>query len=398
MTFIRQGDRISKLIIALETIMVKTKTHEIKPLNPRDADAKYFGPEPEFNSDNINKLNLGEALTWYHHFYDKKDAKEFIAQYLDFTGKIAEAKALRRVSDSNVTTTYGFVARCVLRGYNDENTINKLSSEIERLLTEDKEEVVAEEVTTTVVIKPNIQERMREKALEAGGELEGQWDEYILGGCKKESNINPVSVLTQHNVLPQHINILTSAWQRKLDEYTELQIGKDEQLNEAYSYLGKVQVRNIIGVIEKVISDLNSYVNIKKAGRKPRAKKPVPVEKIVRSLKYLKTFKLDKLELVSVPPTKLHNCSEAWVYDTKKRKLHHYVADDYAKSLTVKGNSVLGFCTKQSEVKTLRKPETQIKEVMGSKPAARKYFKDIKAVSVTPNGRFNADMIILKAF
>ena len=58
--------------------MVKTKTHEIKPLNPRDADAKYFGPEPEFNSDNINKLNLGEALTWYHHFYDKKDAKEFI--------------------------------------------------------------------------------------------------------------------------------------------------------------------------------------------------------------------------------------------------------------------------------------------------------------------------------
>ena len=102
--------------------------------------------------------------------------------------------------------------------------------------------------------------------------------------------------------------------------------------------------------------------------------------------------------MVSVPPTKLHNCSEAWVYDTKKRKLHHYVADDYAKSLTVKGNSVLGFCTKQSEVKTLRKPEIQIKEVMGSTPAARQFFKDIKAVSVTPNGRFNADMIILKAF
>jgi hypothetical protein len=398
LTFTRQGDRISKLIIALETIMVKTKTHEIKPLNPRDADSKYFGPEPEFNSGNTNKLNLGEALTWYHHFYDKKDAKEFIAQYLDFTGKTTEAKALRRVSDSKVSTTYGFVARCVLRGYNDENTINKLSSEIGRLLTGEKEEPEVEEVTTSVVIKPNIQERMREKALEAGGELEGQWDEYILGGCKKESNINPVSVLTQHNVLPQHINILTSSWQRKLDEYTELQAGKDEQLNEAYSHMGKVQIRNIIGVIEKVISDLNSYVNLKKAGRKPRAKKPVPVEKIVRSLKYLKTYKLDKLELVSVPPTKLHGCAEAWVYDTKKRKLHHYVADDYAKSLSVKGNSVIGFCTKNSEVKTLRKPETQIKEVMGSKPAARKYFKDIKTVSVSPNGRFNADMIILKAF
>jgi hypothetical protein len=147
-----------------------------------------------------------------------------------------------------------------------------------------------------------------------------------------------------------------------------------------------------------VIGELNSYINIKKNGRKPRLKKPVPVEKLVRKLKYLKEFKLEKLELVSVPPTKLHNCSEAWVYDTKKRKLHHYVADEYAKSLSVKGNTVIGFCTKNSEVKTLRKPEVQIKEVMGSKPAARKFFDSIKAVSTTPNGRFNEGMIILRAF
>jgi len=35
---------------------------------------------------------------------------------------------------------------------------------------------------------------------------------------------------------------------------------------------------------------------------------------------------------------------------------------------------------------------------MGGKPAARKFFKDIKAVATTPKGRFNEDMIILKAF
>jgi hypothetical protein len=377
--------------------MVKTKTYEIKPLNPRDTDAKYFGPEPEFKSDELNSNTLGRALTWYHHFYDKKDAKEFIAQYLDYTGKTTESKAFRRVPDSKILTTYGFVARCILRGYSEESAINKLMTEVDRLLNDNKQEPVVEE-DISVAAKPNIQERMREKALEAGGELEGQWDDYIKDGCKKESNINPVSVLTQNNILPQHINLLTSAWQNKLDEYLELQAGKDAQLNEAYSRFGKVQVRNMIGVIEKVIADLNSYVNIKKAGRKPRAKKPVPVEKIVRSLKYLKTFKLEKLELVSVPPTKLHGCAEAWVYDTKKRKLIHFVADEYGRSLSVKGNSVIGFCTKNSETKTLRKPEVQIKEVMGSKPAARKYFKDIKAVATTPNGRFNENMIILKAF
>ena len=35
---------------------------------------------------------------------------------------------------------------------------------------------------------------------------------------------------------------------------------------------------------------------------------------------------------------------------------------------------------------------------MGSKPAARKFFDDIKAVGVQPKGRFNDQMIILKAF
>ena len=148
------------------------------------------------------------------------------------------------------------------------------------------------------------------------------------------------------------------------------------------------------------MSDLNSYISVKKASKAPRKKKAVPVEKIVAKLKYLKEFKdaVSKLDLVSVHPTKLHGASEAWVYDTAKRKLHHYIADEYSKSFTVKGNTILGFDTNASEVKTLRKPSEQIKEVMGSKPAARKFFKDIKAVATTPNGRFNENMIILKAF
>lgn len=59
---------------------------------------------------------------------------------------------------------------------------------------------------------------------------------------------------------------------------------------------------------------------------------------------------------------------------------------------------MIGFCTKESQIKTLRKPEEQIKQIMGSKPAARKFFDSIKAVSTAPNGRFNANMIILRAF
>ncbi len=210
----------------------------------------------------------------------------------------------------------------------------------------------------------------------------------------------PIDILAKHNILPQHIPIILDVWKKELNEWYEVQEGKDPQLVEGYSQFGKVQVKNMIKAIEQVISDLNSYISIKKASKTPRKRKPVPVEKIVSKLKYLKEFKdaAAKLDLVSVHPTKLHGASEAWVYDTAKRKLHHYIADQYSQTFTVKGNTIIGFDTGKSEIKTLRKPGEQLKEIMGSKPAARKFFEGIKATATVPNGRFNENMLILKAF
>jgi hypothetical protein len=377
--------------------MSKSKS-VIKELHTRDPDAKYIGPEPKFDAEAVSTTwDLAKAFGWYNHFYDKKDAREFIAQYLEVAGKQQLSKTVRRVNERHVKPTYGWLARCISRGsVVDNDTLSKLQTEIDRLVALTMPDDNIEE-QVVVSNRPNVQEIMRERTLNLGGELEGLWDDYLKKGAGKDG-IKAIDVLSQSNILPQHVPILIDAWQTKLDEYNEVMSGKDEQLNEAYERFGKIQLRNIISTIETVIADLNAYVGMKKAGKKPRAKKPVPVEKVVRRLKYLKTFKLEKLELTSISPTKLHGCSEAWVYDTKKRKLHHYVADEYGKSIGVKGNTVIGFCTKESQIKTLRKPEEQIKQIMGSKPAARKFFDSIKAVSTAPNGRFNANMIILRAF
>ena len=248
----------------------------------------------------------------------------------------------------------------------------------------------------------NIQEVMREKADEALSDVEALFDEFIDAGCPKDFSVDKkvVGALSARNVLPQHMASAIKRYQRLLDEYLEVQGGKCEQLNEGYSNYNKMQIRYTIKFIEDVIAEMNGYISLKQAAKKPRAKKAVPVEKIVGKLKYCKNFKDDalKIELVGLSPVKLHESTEAWVYDTKKRKMHHYVADSYSKCLMVKGNTVIGFDKKESGMKTLRKPAEQIKALMGSKPAARKYFKEIKAVEAVPNGRFNTDMIILKAF
>lgn len=376
---------------------------QVKTLNPRDPDIEYLGPEPMFAvqpDEDRRRVALMRSFTWYGRFYGKKDAKEFLSQYLDLRNRPQEAKIMRRIDEKECINTLAWLARMELRGLElSETESDTLQNEIKRLLeTVNKPQVI--EAVVEAPTRPNIQDILKDKAREAGGELEGLFDEYITSGAGSKHTLRPIDEVAKKNVMPQHISLLTDVWKKKLNEIEEVLKGTDAQLVQGYSHLTKTQLKNVVKFIELVIGDLNSYISVKKAAKAPRARKAVSVEKQVAKLKYLKTFKdtASKLDLMSISPIKLHGSSEAWVYDTAKRKLHHYIADDYSKTFTIKGSTLLGFDSAQSEVKTLRKPAEQIKEVMGSKPAARKYFKDIKAVSTTPNGRFNEAMIILKAF
>lgn len=386
-----------------------TEDHsQVKALAPKDPDTKYMGDEPLFliQPDNeYRKVALAKSLTWYNRFYGKKDAKELLCQFLELSNRDKEAKLLRKANENDFVNSYSWLARMKLRGLElneQENLV--VENQISRLINLVKTPEVKHSNTSlqkpTVEVKvnkPNIQDILREKTRDAAGELEGMFDEYIKEG---KTLTKVMDVLSKNNVMPQHISFINEIWKRKQTEFTAIVDGKDKDIAEAYSYLGKVKLKNTIKFIDQVLSDLNSYVSIKKVNKTPRKRKVVPVEKLVAKLQYLKAFKdaANKLDLVSVHPTKLHGSSEAWVYDTSKRKLHHYIADEYSKTFTVKGNTILGFDANKSEVKTLRKPGEQIKEIMGSKPAARKYFENIKAVASKPNGRFNKNLIILKAF
>lgn len=387
----------------------------IKALNPKDGDTKYVGEEPFFAvqpDSEFRNSALARAFSWYTRFYVRKDAKDLMIQYLELNDRKADAKVLAKAPESEILTTYGWLARMTLRGLQlTEHEEMSLQNELTRLMncvhmpeTVFKSALtpqdVEEEKEKEPVNRPNVQEIMREKAREATGEIIGLFDDFIQAGLKGSLPGKPIDILAKYNILPQHIPIILDVWKKELNEWYEVQEGKDPQLVEGYSQFGKVQVKNMIKAIEQVISDLNSYISIKKASKTPRKRKPVPVEKIVSKLKYMKEFKdpAAKIDLISVHPTKLHGSSEAWVYDTAKRKLHHYIADQYSQTFTVKGNTIIGFDTGKSEIKTLRKPGEQLKEIMGSKPAARKFFEGIKATAAVPNGRFNENMIILRCF
>jgi hypothetical protein len=199
------------------------------------------------------------------------------------------------------------------------------------------------------------------------------------------------------NVAPQLTHMIKDKWAKKLVEFEDAVEGKDPDLVKAYDFLTKTQLKACVKFCELVLSDCGSYVQIKKVERKPRKVKAVPPEKKAAKFKIMATF--PELKLTSLPAAQLVDKTEAWLYDTKKRKLIHLVADEYAKVFTVKNNSVIGFSTVETVQKTLRKPAEQIKQITSiGKPAARKFFKDIKATEVGWNARGTENLMVLRVW
>lgn len=381
------------------------KTAALKPLkalNPRTPDTKYTGNEPEWrtqpDSENRNS-RLGTAFHWYGYHYGKKEVKEFIIDWLARNDRQREAKEFARVPESTVTNVYGWLARMSLMGLElTEHEQLKLDAQITAHIKSVRAvKEVVEKVDEPVAPKITIQDRLREKMTEAAGEIEGMYDELIASGAKMSADYKPMALLRGMNVAPQMVGTVADLWRQRLDELQEAIAGKDPQLVEGYGNFSKIQLRNLMKFCEQVIADCGNYVQIKKVERKPRAKKSVSPEKLASKFKFLKDFA--ELKLTSESPAKLVGASEAYLYDTKKRKLVHVIADQHVGTFTVKGSSIVGFDTANSQQKTLRKPAEQLKALLGSgKPAARKFFKDIKATEIRFNGRGNENLIILKAY
>lgn len=389
-------------------ITARSANTSVKDLIPRDADMKYYGIEPNFSEAQPDadkrSLVINQSYNWYSHFYTYKDAKEMLVRYLEDQKTSKDTlKDVRRASDNKMNPSAGWLSRMALRGLIlDEQQTAHIEKTVQKLVNSVKE-VQEEKAELKVGTKVNVQEIMRDRASDTAGELDAIYDEFAAAKYPKEFPGLDKRVTQEFqslNILPQHVPNIVKRWERQKNECEELIAGKDEQLNEAYAHVSKTQQKNMLKFINQMIDAINGYVSFKQATRQAKPRKAVPVEKTVAKLKYLKTFKdvTQKLDLVSVSPVKLHNSTEAWVYDTKKRRLYHYVADTYSNCLIVKGNTILGFDKKESGSKMLRRPTEQIAGVSGSKPVARKYFEAIKAVSAVPNGRFNADMIILRAF
>mgnify|MGYP003663104610 CR=1 FL=1 len=266
--------------------------------------------------------------------------------------------------------------------------------------------------TKPVTPRKTIQENMRDKTMDIEGAVHELIDQFTNANCKDPDKYSLMKLLRDEGCPPQTIDIIADPLKAQLGEINELMsppskkelatMSEQEQdmvtqLEEGYSHFGKLQIRALQKFLERAVADCASYVQVKKADRQPRPTKQKTPAQLIRKFKYLRKF--EELDLTSVSPEKMVNGTEAWLYNTKTRKLIYVIADEVIKTYSIKSNSVIGFDPNKSVQKTLRKPAEQIKELMkGGKPNNRKQFANIKATEIKYNGRGNEHVVILKAW
>jgi len=356
-----------------------------KRMSQDELEKVVTGGEPNFSDKVISKLEMTQVTNWYSNNRDAKDAQKYITDYfkknkLKLNTKLAEVQA----------NTVGWVFRLVNRGaILQKNDKEWFDARVKFLTdTETKKSVAVTETKSNVI---SIQDRVKQKAQEIAGEIDYSIDELISSHFKTVRS--PLAIM-QDKVKAAHAKYIVEIYKKEREEIQEVLDTDDEQLIEGYTKFSKLQLRKLLSYYDQIINDAIKLAGDSKQSRKPRKRKTKTPDQLVAKIKILTECKEFKLK--SEDAKKIIGSTQVWVFNVKTRKLGVYHADD-ASGLTVNGSTIQNYNERKSVMKTLRKPESILPEIVkGGKVYLRNVMDDIKAKEKNLTGRLNGDTILVK--
>jgi hypothetical protein len=364
-------------------------------INP-GADAKAFGNEPSWtNQSEIENLRSAEirALNWYNYFCDNKQAKTFVVEYMASIDRPKEEISLVASSDAHIPSQLGWVARMMCMGYEPSESFKNFFVREFKLAVEKakKNKKAKAPVVASTVPVLSIQDRIREKASEEVGEIEGLVDDFIAGGCKSAPDMQSYLKGKELSAVVQ--KRMCEVFIKRSKEFEEVMNATDADTKEAYSNFTKVQLRKVKEFYDAIVAETNRGAE-NKPTRKARKVKEKPASVIAAKVQYMKEFA--DLSLKSVLPEKIIGANQVWLYNTKTKILGMYNCDN-AKGLTIKGTTIQNFNVDTSIGKRLRKPEVTVKQVLdGGKIVLKKLLDGLTTKPSELTGRINSDTIIVR--
>jgi hypothetical protein len=360
----------------------------MRPLTVKDFQKALSGDEPTWQEP---FGSITAALNWYNYYSDSKESKKFAIEYLkSLKSPKTDIETVSKVPE-NEFSNLGFLCRMKLRGapFTDKN-LEYIDNQL-NLLKQERIEVVVESVEPVAKVI-NIQERVQEKVKEFLGEIEGQLDDCYLS--KNYKLFDPYAWFQKNQIKGMHAKYISNFFQKRIAEITEVLEGKDKQLVEAYSNFGKVQLKQYLDLLNKIVSDCVKISQVSKAIRAPKKTKSKPIEKIISKLTYKKED--NEYKIASINPRDIIGASQLWVFNTKTRKLGCLLSKD-SDGLNIKSTSIINIDEDSSLQKTLRKPEPVLQSLLKSpKGALKKFLSTVNSVEQRLTGRINCDTILVR--
>ena len=345
---------------------------------------KVSGAEPKFQGKELSNIEMVQALNWYANNRDNKTSLKYANDYFKKMKKEVSQSAI-----ASAVATFGFLCRLKTNGAifseSHEQSFKKYIDYIENYVE------IREEEQRPKVNVITIQDRILEKTRDVIGELEGAFDEYILS--KYTKTFNPLAIM-DGKVKAIHAVKIIEFYKKRRQEFSYLIITTETDLLEGYSNFNKTQMKKLIAVCDNIIRDCVTISDEAKVTRKPRKRKAKTPEQLVSKMVYCGEDVTYKVK--SVDPKEIIRASQLWVFNTKNRKLGVYHTQD-SQGLSVNGNTILNYDEDKSVMKTLRKPDEVLPQVItAGKVALRKVLEEIRSVEINLTGRINKDIILLR--
>ena len=356
-------------------------------------DEKYLGSEPVL-TEGCTQLELANAYNWYNYFYSSEDAKDFTLAYLKQV-KFDKDKLKRLSQNENWHfNSIGWSCRILSnKGQLPDGVEAIVMQKISNLCSGKTKKVEVEAEPTTEPAKNviSIQDRIANKAADLIGDIEAELDKFLINN---KDTFEVKKWFTARGIKPQVASKIADYYKPLYSEVFDVIEGKDTQLKEAYSRWKKPALKAYLETLKEIIAQADFQAEIAKASRKPRKKKEVPASKAVEKLNYLTEFA--EMALTSIKPVEIIKSNQLWVYNVKTKTVSVYNAMGPA-GLGVKGSTLIGFDEKTSVSKRLRKPSTQVKQLIDAgKVNLRKYMESLTTTPKQATGRINKDTVLVR--
>ena len=177
--------------------------------------------------------------------------------------------------------------------------------------------------------KISIQERMRNKAIDAYQEVEHQIDKFVDNDYR--TNFNMYKYLKQLGYSGKVVNYMKGLSDNELYELENKE--GCEQLEEGFSHLNKSQKKRFIKFLQTIQADVDKYCDEYKPVRKPRIKTP---KQLVKKLPFLDKYK----GFQSANPEEIIRARQLFTYNTSSKKLTKF---ETFGGLSVKGSRIIDY-------------------------------------------------------